>query len=174
MADKLLFAPAAPGRTVRLMTIISLAALILCAAATAIPMFFKPELWWIFVLEMGILGGVFVGCWAYVPVAYELSDEAVVIHRKRAQPVTIPLAALRDVRPTELPRWKTARLCGNGGLFMFAGLFSTKELGRFYMSVRDARRTVLLEGETIRSWVISPADVARFVEEATVRLSAEQ
>ena len=172
MTEKLLFAPAPPGRTVRVMTVISLVALALCAATTALPMFFKPELWWIFVLEIGILVPVFIGCLAYIPVAYELNDEAVILYRKLAKPVVIPLAALRDVRPIELPKWKAARLCGNGGLFMFAGLFSTKELGRFYMSVRDRNRAVLLEGETIRSLVISPADVQRFVEETKQRLPA--
>jgi len=173
MSEGLLFAPAPPSRLVRVMTWSSVIALVGGLVAVQVAAVHDPRAWWTLALVVGIVGGTFAGCWAYVPKGYLLTDEAVVILRQWVKPVVIPLAALRDARPISLPQ-RAVRLCGNGGLFMFAGLFSSKELGRFYMSARDLKRLVLLEGETIRSWVIAPEEVERFVEEVGQRLRRGQ
>ena len=105
---------------------------------------------------------------AYVPVAYQIGDDAVIIQRKWARPVVLPLAALRDARA--VGRAWFMLLCANPGILVVCGLCWNRSLGCFYVSARNMDRLVALEGETIRSWVISPAEVDEFVEEVNSRI----
>ena len=55
------------------------------------------------------------------------------------------------------------RLCGNGGLFSFTGLYRNKRLGNYRCFVNDWKKSVVLRVAK-RTIVISPDDPAAFVE----------
>jgi hypothetical protein len=55
------------------------------------------------------------------------------------------------------------RLCGNGGLFSFTGLYRNKALGKYRCFVNDLNRAVVLRFPN-RTVVVSPDDPAGFVE----------
>ncbi|VGO17923.1 hypothetical protein PDESU_06525 [Pontiella desulfatans] len=55
------------------------------------------------------------------------------------------------------------RLCGNGGLFSFTGLYRNKKLGNYRVFVNDLNRAVVLRFSK-RTTVVTPDDPAAFVE----------
>ena len=73
------------------------------------------------------------------------------------------LAELRSVEINPEAMKGTIRLCGNGGLFSFTGLYRNKELGNFRAFVNDLNRMVVLHFEK-RVLVISPDDPSAFLE----------
>ena len=66
-----------------------------------------------------------------------------------------------EVDPDAMKR--TIRLCGNGGLFSFTGLYRNKKLGNYRAFVNDLNRMVVLRFAK-HTIVISPDDPAAFVE----------
>ena len=56
------------------------------------------------------------------------------------------------------------RLCGNGGLFAFVGLFRNSKLGNYRAYVTDAKNAVVLKFFE-RTVVISPGNPQKFVAE---------
>ena len=55
------------------------------------------------------------------------------------------------------------RLCGNGGIFSFTGLYRSRALGRYRAFVNDLNRTVVLRFAN-RTAVVSPDDPHVFAE----------
>jgi hypothetical protein len=55
------------------------------------------------------------------------------------------------------------RLCGNGGLFSFTGLYRNKKLGNYRAFVNDWKKTVVLHFGK-RTIVVSPDDPASFAK----------
>jgi len=58
---------------------------------------------------------------------------------------------------------RSIRLCGNGPLFSFTGLYRNKKLGRYRVFVNDLNRVVVLRFAK-RTIVVSPDDPEIFVE----------
>jgi hypothetical protein len=55
------------------------------------------------------------------------------------------------------------RLCANGGVFSFSGLYRNKALGNYRVFVNDLNRTVVLRFPK-RTIVVSPGDPSAFVK----------
>lgn len=65
------------------------------------------------------------------------------------------------------------RLCGNGGLFSFTGLYRSSALGRYRAFVNDWRRTVVLRFPN-RTIVVSPDDPEAFVNALKMEQTEER
>lgn len=72
------------------------------------------------------------------------------------------LADLKSVEIDPLAMRRSIRLCGNGGMFSFTGLYRNKKLGNYRCFVNDWNRTVVLRFSK-RTIVLSPADPTEFV-----------
>ncbi len=164
------FKPAEPTKFVPWMTYLGLPLLLVLLLTLAVlsPV---PVVRWVFLGILVLDLGVYYGCWAYAPAAYEVDDRGITIHRKKVHPVHLPWSDLADVREVNLQGTRTMRVAGVGGLYYFGGLFSNSKLGRFYTSVTDFKHAVFLEGRGVRSWMISPADPAGFVAAVREKLT---
>jgi hypothetical protein len=76
----------------------------------------------------------------------------------------VPLAGLRSATFEPDAMRRSWRLCGNGGLFSFTGLYRNKTLGNYRAFVTDPRRVVVLRFAT-RTVVVSPAEPEEFVRQ---------
>jgi hypothetical protein len=74
-----------------------------------------------------------------------------------------PLEGLQSVEIDPQAMKGAIRLCGNGGLFSFTGLYRSKKLGRFRAFVNDLNRMTVLHFEN-RTLVVSPGDPGAFAE----------
>lgn len=92
---------------------------------------------------------------------YAVTDEKLIIQRP-GWGTTFPLAGLQSVEVCPHALKGAIRLCGNGGLFSFTGLYRTKKLGSFRAFVNDWNKTVVLRFPK-RTIVVSPADPEAFV-----------
>lgn len=94
---------------------------------------------------------------------YAITAEALLIQRL-GWTTRIPLADLRSASISPHAMRGSLRLCGNGGLFAFSGLFRHKTLGCYRAWVTDPQRSVVLRfaGRTV---VVSPADPAAFIQD---------
>ena len=100
----------------------------------------------------------------FVVTGYTLSPASLSVHRlmwSTVIPLTPPVDAAFDPDACKGSR----RLFGNGGLFVFAGLFRNQRLGRYRVFATSFGHAVVLRsaGRTI---VISPASPQAFVETA--------
>lgn len=67
----------------------------------------------------------------------------------------LPLAGLQSASADADALRSTLRLCGNGGIFSFSGLFWSRRLGRYRLFATDPARAVVLRLAR-RTVVISP------------------
>lgn len=105
--------------------------------------------------------------YAFSPRAYAISEDAVVIKRLVGD-VRVPRADITGMRPgaaDDFSGWR--RIRGSSGLFGYYGLFRTAKLGKGYWYVTDRANTVIISTNA-KVLVISPADVADFVQAAGV------
>ncbi|VGO21707.1 PH domain-containing protein [Pontiella sulfatireligans] len=93
---------------------------------------------------------------------YKVSDGVLIIKRLGWE-TRFPLDSLRSVAVVPNALRGSIRLCGNGGLFVFAGLYRNKALGKFRAFVNDLNKTVVLCFAE-RTIVVSPDDPVAFVQ----------
>ena len=93
---------------------------------------------------------------------YVVEDGALVVKRLGWN-TTISLTDLQSVEVVPNAMKSSIRLCGNGGLFSFTGLYRNKALGKFRAFVTDPNRTVVLRFSK-RIVVVSPDDPMAFVD----------
>ncbi len=115
-----------------------------------------------------LLGGGMVLTWAICALfavrGYRLEAGDLVIERPLWD-TRVPLAGLRLVRHDKKLMHGAIRV-GNGGLFVFAGWFWSKQHGWFHLAGNDILgRAVLLEWRD-KKWIITPENPAAFVREA--------
>jgi len=92
---------------------------------------------------------------------YSLQGGELIVHRL-AWDTRFSLHGLKEAAFAPGAASRSIRLFGNGGLFVFAGLYWNRNLGRFRMLVTDLNRTVVLKLPD-RTLVISPEDPEEFV-----------
>lgn len=94
---------------------------------------------------------------------YEI-DGALLRVRRLVWNTVLSLDGLRAAEANSLAMKRSLRLFGNGGLFSFSGLFSSKELGRYRAYVTDPARSVVLKfgDQTI---VVSPEEPEVFARQ---------
>jgi len=98
---------------------------------------------------------------------YSISDRTLVVHRLGwTTRIDLSSFASATVDPEALKN--SIRLFGNGGLFVFAGWFSNRSLGRYRLFATDPKRAVVLRFLD-RVIVVTPDDPDRFVREITRR-----
>lgn len=123
----------------------------------------------VMVLIVAFLWLIILICWQARPRCYELREDCIAVIRGWPyRNVIIPLADIKDVRIARLRwAWKT---CGIDFPFSMSGWFRSKELGKFFASVTDADKVVLLSNG--RKYAISPkypdefaADLKRIIRQ---------
>lgn len=92
---------------------------------------------------------------------YRLEPGTLVIERPLWK-TRVPLAELRSAQADPHAMDSTARLFGNGGGFVFAGVMKNQRLGRYRCWVNDPALAVVLRF-TGRVVVVSPAEPAAFI-----------
>ncbi len=107
--------------------------------------------------------GLLAGAALFAVRGFAISPEALLIHRL-GWTTRLPLAELRSARVQPDAMRRSLRLCGNGGLFAFSGLFRNASLGCYRAWVTDPHRSVVLHFAR-RTVVVSPADPEAFVQE---------
>jgi len=138
------------------------ASLILAAASLAIALHSEPP-----APVKALLGGVVFLTLAvsalFTVRGYALGHDALYIKRLFWW-TRIRLAGLRSIVVDRDACRRSIRLCGNGGLFAFAGWFRNRKLGKFRLCATDLKRTVVLHFPD-RTWVTSPENPEEFVRQ---------
>jgi hypothetical protein len=93
---------------------------------------------------------------------YVVAEGALTIKRLGWE-TTFPLGDLQSLEVFPNALSGAIRLCGNGGLFSFTGLYRSRKLGKFRCFVNDLNKTVVLRFAK-RTIVVSPDDPEAFVE----------
>ena len=98
--------------------------------------------------------------------SYSIQGDVILVHRLFWD-TPLPVAGLLSAQADPAAMRGSLRLCGNGGMFSFTGLFRNKTLGNYRAFVTDSRRAVVLRypGRTV---VLSPAEPEEFVRELPV------
>jgi hypothetical protein len=147
------------GRSLRWMSLASVAVLLLIMILGAAVGPRELLLWWIAMVVLPL--AVLVLALPFVVRSYTLNDRELIVHRLGHRTV-IPLSALTavDGRPDALRG--SLRVFGNGGLFSITGWFWNRELGRYRAFVTDPDRAVVLSFAD-RRVVVSPHDPQAFI-----------
>jgi hypothetical protein len=113
------------------------------------------------------VAGVLGASWGFSPVGARVSADAVVVERRWAGPVEIPLAEIREaeVLPPEALRG-ARRVAGYSGGGVHYGRFHSDALGGFQLYAWRRGPAVLLETSDGRV-VLTPEDPERFVAQVT-------
>jgi hypothetical protein len=109
--------------------------------------------------------------WAWAPVGARVSPDAVVVERRWAGPVEIPLAEIlgAEVLPPEALRG-VRRVAGHSGGGVHYGRFRSEALGGFQLYAWRRGPAVLLETSDGRV-VLTPEDPVGFVAEVTAAIA---
>jgi hypothetical protein len=94
---------------------------------------------------------------------YTITPDAILVHRL-FWVTRLPLSGLQSAEVAPDIMRSGIRLCGNGGLFSFAGWFRNKALGVYRSFVTDPHRTVVLRFAK-RPVVVSPSSPEDFVHD---------
>jgi hypothetical protein len=123
----------------------------------------QPALrWFTFAPLLVVIGGA-----SFMVRGYSISDRTLVIHRL-GWTTRFDLSSFTSATVDPEALKNSIRLFGNGGLFVFAGWFTSQRLGRYRLFGTDPRRAVVLKFLD-RVIVVTPDDPARFVQEITRR-----
>jgi hypothetical protein len=101
---------------------------------------------------------------------YTVTADAILIHRSFWS-TRLPLSGLQSAAVAPDIMRSGIRLCGNGGLFSFAGWFRNKASGVYRSFVTDPHRTVVLRFPK-RPVVISPSAPDEFVHDIRIHSRA--
>lgn len=152
------FYPAPSSRTLSLTTILGIVILLGGAGILFVAPDWRLELR--FALA-GLLIAIVVFCWLFSVRGYAIRMGTLEIHR----PLWVTSLSIRDLQSAEIDPHAmkgSIRLCGNGGLFVFSGLFWNSRLRSFRAWVTDLKGTVVLRFPR-RTIVLSPLEPEQFV-----------
>lgn len=111
-----------------------------------------------------LIGGIYVTTYSFHIRNYEVSGDALIIHRpgKNKRLLLSEIARGRKLEKGEL-RW-SLRTFGNGGLFGYTGYFTDKKLGamRWYATRLD--RGILLQTKKGENIVLTPDNPDAFLQ----------
>ena len=114
---------------------------------------------------------ILTACAACIILGYETTHDSLLIKRP-GWTTRIPLTGLRAAEIDPAALTGSIRLCGNGGIFSFTGLYWSKKLGRFRAYVTDLNRSIVLKFAD-RTIVISPDAPADFLADLRNRACLE-
>ena len=114
---------------------------------------------WVATLPMAIVAGSAL----FTIRGYTVTADTLLIHRL-FWTTQLPLGDLESVLFEPDAMRGSIRLCGNGGLFSFTGLFRNKTLGSYHAFATDQHRTVVLRFPS-RIVVVSPAAPETFAQD---------
>ena len=127
-----------------------------------------------FLRVFALLAVTMLGTYLVRPLKYEITDNAVNVHRSRPFGVAIiPLAGIKEVRMLKQGEWSllwTLKLCASNGCFGWLGWFWSRNLGIFWMSCTSSRGMALLKNG--RKYIITPERPEEFVNEVRRRIGA--
>lgn len=117
---------------------------------------------WVAVLQVMLPLSLVAGCAPFVIRSYEVSGGELRV-RRLGWTARFALKGLKSAinAPPDALRG-SLRVCGNGGLFVFAGWFWSKRLGWYRLLATNPRRCVILSFEN-RRVVVSPEPAEAFV-----------
>ncbi len=92
---------------------------------------------------------------------YTLEDARLRVHRL-GWSSSIDLADLQNIHADPEAMKRSWRICGNGGLFCYAGYFRSGKLGNFRPFVTDPKCSVVLRTAQ-KIYIVSPEDPERFL-----------
>ncbi|HET6453686.1 MAG TPA: PH domain-containing protein [Armatimonadota bacterium] len=126
----------------------------------ALPLLFRRSDnggWFVGIIALWIL---IVHAWSLWPRCYEIRDDSIIISRQWPyKSAIIPLKGIEEVKRVQIGK---ARLVyGSIGLFSDTGWFRNKEFGKFFMSVTDPDKAVMLSNDS--RYVLSPKYPDEFV-----------
>lgn len=140
------------------------------AAATLILVGVSVALWIASDLPIGmrilttvLLAGMLAACFACAIWGYEVSSTGIRVIRT-GWVTTLPFASLEAVEFDPKATRGAWRLLGNGGLFVFAGLYWSRRNGRFRLLATDFTRSVVLRFNDRLMVVVTPEPPIEFVE----------
>ena len=158
------FASAPIGTRVRMMTLLSIVAVVV--VATVVPVLMletrHPPPWPVF-LTTGIAPAVVAIIWFTARILRYRVVEAELQVELPFRTVRFPLDGLKDVAPDRDALRGACKIAGNDGLGAISGRFRSKRLGWFRAYVTDAEHAVVLRWPD-RCVVISPDQHSLFVE----------
>jgi Bacterial PH domain len=106
--------------------------------------------------------GTFSGSALFVVRGYEIEPNVLLV-RRLLWSTRIPLDNLTNAWADETAMKGSLRLFGNGGLFVFAGLFTNRKLGRYRAFATQPRNSVVLKF-TNRTLVVTPDRPLEFLQ----------
>ena len=148
------------GRTLIVVSILTSA---VCIGATVLLWTSRvPELPHQLAFWLGLLpAALFVGCLLTIVRGYTLTPDTLFIQRLCWR-TRVPLHGLLSVVAAPDAMRRSLRLCGNGGVFSFTGLYRSHALGSYRAFVTDLHRTVVMRFPR-RTIVVSPDQPEVFV-----------
>jgi hypothetical protein len=158
------FASAPIGTRVRMMTLLSIVAVVVVATVVPVLMLetHHPPPWPVF-LTTGIAPAVVAIIWFTARILRYRVVEAELQVELPFRTVRFPLEGLKDVTPDREALRGARKIAGNDGLGAISGRFRSKRLGWFRAYVTDAEHAVVLRWPD-RCVVISPDQHSLFVE----------
>jgi hypothetical protein len=105
--------------------------------------------------------GLLIGCALFTIRGYHIERRTLLVKRLFWS-TDIPLAHLESVTCDPEAMKGSIRLCGNGGLYSFSGLFRNKRLGNYRAFVTAPKNAVVLRFRDKNPIVVSPSDPAAF------------
>ncbi len=161
------FAPAPAGARVRIVTLLSLLAVV--GAAAVVPTLALRQHRsspWPPIAAAGVTSIVLVTVWLTARIRrYRLTAAELQVHLP-LRIVRFPLEGLREVLPDRDALRGARKIVGNDGLGAISGRYRSNRLGRFHIYATDREHAVVLHWPD-RCLVVSPDQTAWFVE--TVR-----
>lgn len=128
---------------------------------------------WVFIGTCLVLASVALGGYAYQVTSYELTETALVVHRKWSNKKVWPYHRIVDVYAlTSADMGFVVRRMGNGGVFGYMGTYWSKAMGdmTWYVSNRDHLVVIQLTRKPEKV-VLSPEDVTAFVEAIHLKIA---
>lgn len=112
----------------------------------------------------GLCGIVLLCGWLWSPRGYVVTSDSIEVKRPIGNR-TIPLSAIREIRPTESADFGFCiKLWGSGGFFGHYGLYRTARFPKAWWYMTDRRNSVVAIGEKV--WFFSPDDIPGFLDAA--------
>src|SRR5262249_13387135 len=148
------------ARSLRLMTIGSVAILLTVALAGVLAGPRQSWLWWAVMVGLPLI--VLCAALPFMGRGYGLTDSHIAV-RRLGWSTLLPLEGLVAVTGESEGLRGSVRLFGNGGLFGISGWFWNRRIGRFRAYATDPGRVVLLRYGDGKKVVVTPHDVQHFI-----------
>jgi hypothetical protein len=133
--------------------VISTVAVVLSVGFIGAAIYFRGRYWLLIVAAL--LTVLVLWCYLRTPVAYQLSEENLVVKFRLGSRTFGPVSSYQVIRE---PVSFATRLWGNGGLFAVTGIYRNKVYGVFRAYVTNLQHLVLIETADDKKIVISPAN----------------